>query len=107
MKMNNQYKPDNIFPLTKEEILEHFEHVFDNPFQKRTIEAGAVWNVWNDRDHHSWFGNGHTKGYSTSAILINAQGEKDYVEFWRFYKDGKWCNGYSFKKRELFPTILN
>ena len=106
MKMN-KYRPDNIFPLTKEEILANFDHVFDNPFQSRTIECGSVWNTWTDENHHSWFGNGYTKGHSTSAILINRQGEKDYVEFWRFYKNGTWCHGYSFKQRELFPTILN
>ena len=102
----NNYRQDNIFPLTKEEILEHYEHVFDNPFQKRII-LGDPWNQWTDENHHSWFGDGYTKGHSTSAIVINQQGEKDYVEFWKFYKNGRISYGYSFKCRELFPTILN
>jgi len=92
-------KQDNIFPLTKEEILEQYPQVFKNSFQTRTIE-GKVWNEWTDRNHFAWFSNGYTKGHSTSAILINKDGEKDLVEFWRHYKDGKVQYGYSFKKRD-------
>jgi hypothetical protein len=100
-------RPDNIFPLTKEQILANYEHVFKNPFQSRTIESGSVWNLWTNHTHHDWFGNGYTKGHSTSAILINKEGEKDYVEFWQFYKNSRISYGYSFKKRELFKEILN
>ena len=32
---------------------------------------------------------------------------KNGLEFWKFYKNGRISYGYSFKKRELFPTILN
>ncbi len=104
METNRQ---DNIFPLTKEEIVQKFDHVFDNPFQTRTIEGDCVWNLWTNETHHDWFSNGYTKGHSTSAILINKQGEKDYVEFWKFYKNNRISYGYSFKKRELFKEILN
>lgn len=98
---------DNIFPLTKEEILEHFPHVFNNPFQTRTIEHGSVWDLYIDKKFYNWFTEGYTKGHSTATILINKQGEKDYVEFWKQYKNYKVQYCYSFKKRELFPTILN
>jgi hypothetical protein len=94
---------DNIFPLTKDEILEHFQHVFNNSFKTRKIECDTVWNLWNDKVSSE----SYTKGYSTSAILIDNNGEKDYVEFWKMYKKGKFQYCYSFKKRELFPTILN
>lgn len=97
---------DNIFPLTEQEILEQFPQVFNNPFQTRTI-VGRVFNIHTDHISHSWFSESHTKGYSTSAILINKDNEKDYVEFWKYYKNSKIQYGYSFKRRELFPTILN
>ena len=103
----NKYNQDNIFPLTKEEILEHYDHVFNNQFQTRTIEGDTVWNQWTNENHSGWFSNGYTKGHSTSAILIDKNGEKDFVEFWKFYKNGRISYGYSFKKRELFLTILN
>jgi hypothetical protein len=103
----NHRKLDNIFPLTKEEILENFQHVFNNAFQARTIEQDSVWNLWTDEDWRNWFSEGYTKGHSTAAILINAQGEKDYVVFWKYYRDGRVQHGYSFQKREMFNTILN
>ena len=74
--MNN--RPDNIFPLTKEEILANFDHVFNNPFQTRTIESDSVWNLWTDQRHYGWFVDGYTRGHSTSAILINSQGELNF-----------------------------
>jgi len=100
------HKQDNIFPLTEEEILQHFDHVFNNQFQTRTM-ANGVWNIWTNERHRDWFNEGYTKGYSTASILINKEGEKDFVEFWKFYKDRRIQYGYSFKKREQFPTILN
>ena len=100
------HKQDNIFPLTKEEIVEHYPHVFNNNFMSRTINGAFVWNIWVDRNHGGWFSDGYTKGHSTSAILLNNQGEKDYVEFWKYYKGGRIQYGYSFKKRELFNEIL-
>ena len=103
----NKYQPDNIFPLTQEEILLNYDHVFNNAFQSRTIEDGAVWNIWNNERHFGWFSESYTKGYTTSTILINKQGEKDYVEFFKFYKDRKYQFGYSFKRRSMFKEILN
>ena len=100
-------RQDNIFPLTKEEILEQFDHVFNNQFQQRRIADGQVWNTSIDKTHSGWFSNGYTKGQSTSAILIDKNNEKDYVVFWRYYKDGRIQYGYSFKKRELYKEILN
>jgi len=97
---------DNIFPLTQQEILEQFPHVFKNPFQTRIIHGG-VWNTHTNHNNNSWFSESYTKGYSTSAILINKDNEKDYVEFWKYYKNSKIHYAYSFKRRELFPTILN
>ena len=97
---------ENIFPLTREEILEHFQHVFNNPFETRTIQD--VWNVHNDeKSYNSFFGDGYIRGYSTATILADSKGEKDYVVFWKYYRRGKTQYAYSFKKRSLFPTILN
>lgn len=101
-------RQDNIFPLTKEEILTEFPHVFHNNFQVRTF-VGEPWNLWNDiLGEYDWLRGERrkTKGYSTSAILIDKNHEKDYVEFWKFFKNGKWEFGYSFKKRENFNEIL-
>jgi len=98
-------EPDNIFPLTKEEILEIFPFVFENNFQSRTIEDDFVWNIWIDKKSHDFFHTTYTKGYSTSAILIDKHGVKDYVEFWRYYRGGV-CYGYSFKDRGMFKEIL-
>ena len=98
---------DNIFPVTEEEILREYDHVFNNPFQTRTIGTGGIWNQWTNKRHFGWFSDGYTKGHSTSAILINKQGEKDYVEFWKQWKHNKIQYCYSFKKRELFNEILN
>jgi len=103
--MNNR-RHDNIFPLTKEEILANYGHVFNNQFQTRTIEFGSVWNLWTPYRPYGYFSNGYTKGHSTSTILINKQGEKDYVEFWKFWKNSKVCYGYSFKRRDMFNEIL-
>jgi len=99
-------RQDNIFPLSKEEIIEHFPHVFKNPFQTRRIANGCVWNLTINETHSGWFTNGYTKGQSTSTILINKNNEKDYVEFWRQYKHGRIQYCYSFKKREMFNEIL-
>ena len=103
-------EPDNIFPVTEQEILEHYSYLFKNPFQTRTISVGNVWNVHCPITFHhnwSWYCESYTKGNSTSAILVNSKGEKDLVEFWKYYRDGRVQYGYSFKKRELYPTILN
>jgi hypothetical protein len=102
----NKYKTDNIFPVTEEEILREYDHVFNNDFQTRTIQSGAVWNLWTNSTHYNWFSDGYTKGHSTSAILINKDGEKDYVEFWKQWKDNKVQYCYSFKRRSMFNEIL-
>ena len=98
---------DNIFPVTEEEILNHFNHVFNNPFQTRTIQNGSIWNIWTNETHEDYFSYGYTKGHSTSTILINKQGEKNYVEFFKFYKNSRISYGYSFKRRNMFKEILN
>ena len=99
--------PDTNFPLTEEEIYEQFDRVFKNEFETRTVQ-GSFHNVWTES---SWFdlitGRSYNKGYHTQAILINSSGEKDMVWFWKYYKHGKVRYGYSFKKRELYPNILN
>jgi hypothetical protein len=101
--MNNT---DNIFPLTKEEILLNFNHVFNNEFQTRTLEYDTVWNLWTNKLNNWFINENYTKGYSTASILINKQGEKDYVEFWKYFKNGRITYGYSFKRREMFNEIL-
>ena len=100
-------RPDNIYPLTKEEILEHFPHVFNNQFQTRKIADDFVWNISINKRHYGFMVDTYTKGESTSAILIDKNNEKDYVEFWKQYKRGRVEYCYSFKKRELFKEILN
>ena len=97
---------DNVFPLTKEEILGNFNHVFNNEFQTRRIEHDFVWNLWTDKTFHNWFSESYTKGHSTAAILIDKDGQKDYVEFWKYYRRGRIEFAYSFKRRELFNEIL-
>jgi hypothetical protein len=99
-------RPDNIFPLTKEEILGNFNHVFNNEFQTRRIEHDFVWNLWTDETHFNWFRDTYTKGHSTAAILVDKDGQKDYVEFWRYYGRHGVSYAYSFKRREMFKEIL-
>lgn len=102
-------KQDNIFPLTEQEILEHYPHVFNNQFQTRTIEQ--VWNQWTDEKFYNMFRSGYTKGHSTAAIVVTKQGEREYVEFWQY--NGDYRNnykkqyGYSFKTKESAKNILN
>lgn len=91
-------RQNNIFPLTKEEILENFPHVFKNQFQSRTIVRDHVWETSIDENHFGFFG-GYTKGVSTSAMLIDKNGEIDHVEFWQQIKHGRIQYCYSFKKR--------
>lgn len=99
-------KSDNVFPLTKEEVLEHYPHVFNNHFQTRTLEGDFVWNLWTNERNGGWFCDSYTKGHTTAAILIDKNGEKDYVEFWKYIRNGTVHYGYSFKKREMFNEIL-
>lgn len=100
-------RTDNVFPLTKEEILGYYNHVFNNEFQTRTIEHDFVWNLWTDQTFHNWFSNTYTKGHSTAAILIDKDGQKDFVEFWKYYdRKGRISYAYSFKRREMFNEIL-
>jgi len=104
--MHTSNRPENIFAVSQEEIQEHFQHVLNNQFETRTIVQGEIWQNYVDKSH-GFFSDGYTKGHSTAAILKNSKGEKDFVEFWKTYKDRRVQYGYSFKKRELFPTILN
>ena len=99
-------KPDNVFPLTKKEILEHFPHVFHNNFQTRTMWCDPF-NLWTNESYANFFCEGYTKGHSTAAILINKDDEKDYFEFWTQYKNGRVQHCYSMHSRDHYPTILN
>ena len=103
------YYPDNIKPLTDDEIIENFQHVLNNLFEHRSI-VGSTWNVYtNYTSHKSFFSyssNYYSQGYHTNAILLDSKGEKDIVKFFKFFRRGRWEYGYSFTKRELTKELL-
>lgn len=95
---------ENTFPLTEDEILINFEHVFNNNFMSRAI-IGSCWKIWHNKIHDGLFTNTYTKGYCSAAELLDSKGEIDTVWFWKYHKHGRIQYGYSFKKRELIETI--
>ena len=99
--------PDNIKPLTVQEIVENFQHVLNNQFEHRSI-VGCTWDVFTPYvKYDSYFSsNYYSQGYHTNAILLDSKGETDLVKFFKSFRHGRWEYGYSFTNRELTKELL-
>ena len=87
-----------LLPLTKEEILNNFSHVFDNEFMKREFLSNV--DIYFSYSSLNWvFGSVRiTKGYYTLVETKDSNGVVELVHFWKFFKRNKYEFCYSFKR---------
>jgi hypothetical protein len=86
-----------LFPLTKEEILNNFYHVFNNEFMKREFLSNV--DIYFSYSSFSWVFDSVriTKGYYTRVETKNSNGEIEVVHFWKMVKRYKYEFCYSFQ----------